>query len=70
MTETIERIGAARCRADDIPVLFHRVRVKLSRKFRVFRFPDERGILLDPSEFCEKYEQFESFKPEAGGGGA
>ena len=60
-----ERIGVARNKNLNAPALFHRGTVKLSTKFRVWLVPgDDRFIELDPSEFREKYEVLQQFKPE------
>lgn len=57
MPEIIERIGLAKSRATEGPALFHRVKIKLSRKFRVWPVAgDDRSLLLDPMEFVERYE--------------
>lgn len=65
MIETIERIGVCRSKALDLPALFHRVKIKLSRKYRVWPVPgDNRFLLLDPSEYMDKYETVKCFKPK------
>lgn len=57
MLETIERIGVCKSIRCCYGTLFHRVKVKLSRKYRVWPIPgDDRSILLDPSEFVDRYD--------------
>lgn len=44
--------------------MFQRLRVKLSRKYRVYPVPgDDRFIDLDPSQFMDRYATVQSFKP-------
>ncbi len=57
MSETIERIGVCVPKTDAAsPALFHRIKVKLSRKYRVFFPLDYRGTLYDPEEFRERFK--------------
>jgi hypothetical protein len=64
MAETIERIGICDSKAGSGPTLFHRLKIKLSRKYRVWPVPgDDRYTDLDPSEFVDRYREVQSFKP-------
>lgn len=65
--ETIERIGVCECRMDKTRTLFHRLKIRLSRKYRVWPVPGNHlSQLMDPSEFMRKYVVIEAFKPEDG----
>lgn len=64
MSETIERIGVCKAKASGAAALFHRVRVKLSRKYRVWPVPgDDRSLLLDPMEYLDRYTTIDSKEP-------
>jgi hypothetical protein len=66
MKEIVERIGVCQSKQMGAPALFHRVKIKLSRKYRVWPVAgDDRSELLDPSEFTDKYENELSFKPKS-----
>ncbi len=57
MTETVERIGICQSKQLGYSALFQRVKIKLSRKYRVWPIKgDCRSLLLDPSEFSERYK--------------
>ena len=57
MTELIERIGICRSKSCGYTTLFRRVKVKLSRKYRVWPMPGvDHSVLMDPSEYVDKYE--------------
>jgi len=44
--------------------MFHRVKVKLSRKYRVWPVPgDDRYIELDPSEYLDRYITVQQYQP-------
>lgn len=63
MMETIERIGVCEHKQHKQRTLFHRVKVKLSRKFRVWPVPgDDRSLLMDPTEFVERFRVVQEFK--------
>jgi hypothetical protein len=63
--ETVERIGVCRSKSLRYAALFKRLRVKLSRKYRVWPVAgDDRFIELDPYEFTTKFEIVEAYKPE------
>lgn len=65
MEEKIERIGVCKNKNLNFTALFHRVKIKLSRKYRVWPvMGNDKSILLDPSEFMYKYSTIKSFKPE------
>lgn len=65
--EIIERIGVCECRMDKTRTLFHRLKIRLSRKYRVWPVPGNHlSQLMDPSEFMRKYTVVEAFKPEGG----
>lgn len=65
--ETIERIGVCEFRMDKTRTLFHRLKIRLSRKYRVWPVPGNHvSQLMDPSEFMRQYRVVESFKPEGG----
>jgi len=54
--EAIERVGVCRPKGSGATTLFHRVKVKLSRKYRVWPVPgDDRYVELDPSEYMDRY---------------
>lgn len=67
MTDVVvERVGVAKNRNLGFPVMFQRVRVKLSTKFRAWPFPgDPEYIELDPSEWRRKYTVIEEHKTDA-----
>ena len=57
LIEIVERIGVCESKGLGYRTLFHRGKVKLSRKYRVWLVPgDSRSMLLDPSEFMDRYE--------------
>ena len=59
----LERAGIATSRMSGHPVMFHRLTVKLSRKFRVWLVPgDVRFIELDPVEFSARYRVSQEYK--------
>ena len=65
--ETIERIGVCECRMDRTRTLFHRLKIRLSRKYRVWPVAGSRlSLLLDPSEFMRRYKVVDYCKPEGG----
>lgn len=67
MYETIQRIGLARNAVLGV-VLYHRLVVKQSTKFRVFPVPgDIRSFDLDPTEWAEKYEVVSEHKTTEAG---
>lgn len=56
MEMAVDRVGVARNKSLGFAVLFHRGRVKLSTKYRVWPVAgDDRFIEMDPSEWREKY---------------
>lgn len=61
---TVERIGVARNKNLGFAVIFHRGRVKLSTKYRVFNHlcGKEHFAELDPSEWRAKYQLVEEYK--------
>jgi hypothetical protein len=63
--ETIERVGVCLSRLTGGAALFHRVKLKLSRKYRVWPVPgDDRSLLLDPTEFTDRYAAVAIYIPE------
>lgn len=67
MNETIERIGVCKFKGIEAAALFHRVKVKLSRKYRVWPvLGNDRSILIDPSEFTDRFQIVQQYKPEGG----
>lgn len=67
MIETIERIGVCKSKNMGYPTLFHRVKIKLSRKYRVWPVPgNDTSLLLDPHEYMDKYETLKWTKPKGG----
>lgn len=65
---TVERIGVGRHRDAGFAVLFHRGRVKLSTKYRVWPVEgDDRFLELDPTAWTEQYEVVQEYKPTEGG---
>lgn len=65
MITTIERIGVGKSKLNGAPVLFHRVRIKLSRKYLVWPVAgDDRHLTLDPSQWMDGYEIVQQYKPE------
>lgn len=70
-TETIERVGVCLARASGGAALFHRVKVKLSRKYRVWPVAgDDRSLLLDPTEFTDRYRTVAEYVPSREGSAA
>ena len=65
MKEIIERIGVCRSKILNYSTLFHRVKIKLSRKYRVWPIPGKDiSVLLDPSEYMGKYITVKWTKPK------
>jgi len=63
---TVERIGVCRSKGSEATTLFHRVKVKLSRKYRVWPVPgDDRYIELDPSEYLDRYITVQQYQPRS-----
>lgn len=63
--ETIERVGICQSKATGAASLFHRLRVKLSRKYRVWPVAgDLRSMDLDPSQFTDRYRTVAEYKPD------
>lgn len=68
MEDVIERVGVAQSRKEKLAVMFQRVRVRLSTKFRVFPVPgDVRSFDIDPSEWTKKYQVVKEYKTDAPG---
>lgn len=68
MSDTIERVGVAQSKKEKLAVMFQRVRVRLSTKFRVFPVPgDSRSFDLDPTEWSERYRVVKEYKTNASG---
>lgn len=66
--EVIERIGVAKNKALKFPVLFHRLKVKNSTKFRWWPVPgDSAYIEHDPSQWREKFTVIQEYKTDAPG---
>lgn len=64
--EVIEKIGVAKPKTIPVAVLFHRVRVKNSTKFRVWPvLGDYRFIEMDPTVWREKYAVVVEYKTDA-----
>lgn len=64
----VEKVGVAQNKNLGFTVMFHRVRVKLSTKFRVWPVPgDDRFLELDPSQWREKYTVIQEYKTDAPG---
>ena len=65
MKETVERIGVCQSKISGFKFMFNRVKVRQSRKYRIYTCPGEinRSILLDPSVFMEGYETVQEYKP-------
>ena len=64
MVETIERIGVCQNKSSGAPGLFHRLRIKMSRKFRVWPMAgDDRSMDLDPVEYSERYATVQEYRP-------
>lgn len=62
--ETIERIGVCRAKGTKSAAMFHRLKKRLSRKYRVWPVPgDDRSLLLDPSEFVDRYVVIQWYAP-------
>ena len=67
MTETIERIGVCNSKRTGAPAIFHRLKIKLSRKYRVWPVAgDYRSMDLDPAEYMSRYTTAEAFAPQKG----
>lgn len=63
---TVERIGVGKNKNLGFAVLYHRGRVKLSTKYRVWLvMGDDRFLELDPSEWREKYQVIQEYKTDA-----
>ncbi len=61
----VQRIGVAISRLTRQSVLFHRGKVLLSRKYRVWVLPgNERFATLDPHQFRERFIVVQEYKPE------
>lgn len=59
-----DRIGVCQSRSTKAPGLFHRGKVHLSRKFRVWLVPgNETYIELDPEEFRKRYKVVQEYTP-------
>lgn len=64
MRETIERVGVCKSKNGNA-AMFHRVKIKLSRKYRVWPVASDcRSLLLDPVEFSERYSVVQAYEPE------
>lgn len=64
MLESIERIGLCQSKLSGAPALFHRLKVKLSRRYLVWPVAgDDRRLDLDPSEYTDRYKTVQSYKP-------
>ena len=64
----IERVGVAKNKALKFAVMFQRLKVKHSTKFRVWPVPgDSAYIELDPSQWREKYTVVQEYSTDAPG---
>ena len=66
MQETLERVGLAQIKnGSGTTVMFHRLKIKLSRKYRIWWVPgDLRSELMDPSEFTAQFCVLQEHKVE------
>jgi len=68
--ESVQRIGIAQSRRNGWFGLFHRVRVKLSRRYRVWPVAGRDDYIeYDPCEFSERFAIVEEFRTDQGGTG-
>ncbi len=61
----LEKVGVCENKAIGFRTLFHRGKVKLSRRIRVWPVPgDDRFMEMDPADFSDKYKIIEYYTPK------
>lgn len=66
MEEIIEKVGVCESKAFGYRAMFHRVKVKLSRFYRVWPFPgDSRSMFFSPDDYMSRFETIEYMTPDA-----
>lgn len=62
----VEKIGVAKSKGMGLVVVFHRVRIHMSRKYRVWWVAgDSRFVDIDPVDFSSRFIVVESIIPDA-----
>ncbi len=68
ISEVIEKIGVAKNKALKFTVMFKRLKVKNSTKFRWWPFAgDDTYVEHDPSQWREKFTVIQEYKTDAPG---
>lgn len=62
MDEKIEKVGVCKSKNCGYSAIFQRVKIHLSRFYRVYPFlGEDKSMLLDPSQYMDKFKTVEYY---------